>query len=99
MAADIRIDSSQRRQVGLPEVSLGVLPGTGGTQRLARLVGKSKAIELMARGPLFDFERGLELGLVNQISMRRLTSSFRQQVTEYASQFTRQTRRPARWQN
>src|SRR5690242_5945078 len=62
MAADLRIARKGAGKLGLPEVSLGVLPGTGGTQRLARLVGKSKAIELMATGQLFDFERGLELG-------------------------------------
>lgn len=62
LAADIRIARGGAGKMGLPEVSLGVLPGTGGTQRLARLVGKSKAIELMATGELFDFNRGLELG-------------------------------------
>ncbi|HEX9630485.1 MAG TPA: enoyl-CoA hydratase/isomerase family protein, partial [Pyrinomonadaceae bacterium] len=59
LAADIRIARRGAGKMGLPEVSLGVLPGTGGTQRLTRLVGKSKAIELMATGELFDFERGL----------------------------------------
>src|SRR5256712_9883509 len=67
MAADLRVARRNAGKMGLPEVSLGVLPGTGGTQRLARLVGKSKAIELMATGELFSFEKGRELGLVNQI--------------------------------
>src|SRR2546427_7388342 len=67
MAADLRVARRNAGKMGLPEVSLGVLPGTGGTQRLSRLVGKSKAIELMATGQLFDFEKGRELGLVNQI--------------------------------
>src|SRR5262245_37558206 len=65
MAADIRLARKGAGKLGLPEVSLGVLPGTGGTQRLLRLVGKSKAIELMATGQLFDFERGQELGILN----------------------------------
>jgi len=72
----------------LPEVSLGVLPGTGGTQRMVRLVGKSRAIELMATGSLFDFERGAELGLVNHIYEAETGEAFMQQVLEYAAQFT-----------
>ena len=56
MAADIRIATQGAGKVGLPEVSLGVLPGTGGTQRLSRIVGKSKSIELMVEGGLFEFE-------------------------------------------
>src|SRR5690242_7505652 len=67
LAADIRIARKGAGKLGLPEVSLGVLPGTGGTQRMARLVGKSRAIELMAAGELFDFERGEALGLVNRV--------------------------------
>ena len=88
MAADIRIARRAAGKMGLPEVSLGVLPGTGGTQRLARIVGKSKAIELMATGELFPFERGLELGLVNQIFDAETGEQFMQQVMDYAAQFT-----------
>jgi len=67
MAADIRIAQQGAGKVGLPEVSLGVLPGTGGTQRLSRLVGKTKAIELMVEGGLFDFEEAQRLGIVNYV--------------------------------
>lgn len=88
MAADIRVARRNAGRMGLPEVSLGVLPGTGGTQRLTRLIGKSKAIELMATGQLFDFERGLELGLLNQIFDGESAEQFSQQVAEYAAQFT-----------
>ena len=88
LAADIRIARRNAGKMGLPEVSLGVLPGTGGTQRLTRLVGKSKAIEIMATGELFDFERGLELGLINKILDSDTVQDFSRQVTEYATQFT-----------
>src|SRR5215468_3679981 len=57
MAADLRIARKGNGKVGLPEVNLGVLPGTGGTQRFGRMVGKSKAIELMVTGGLFDYEQ------------------------------------------
>ena len=67
MAADIRIARQGAGKVGLPEVNLGVLPGTGGTQRLSRLVGKSKAIELMIDGGLFTFEQAQEWGIVNHV--------------------------------
>ncbi|HVR43084.1 MAG TPA: enoyl-CoA hydratase/isomerase family protein [Thermoanaerobaculia bacterium] len=67
MAADIRIALQGSGKVGLPEVSLGVLPGTGGTQRLSRLVGKSRAIELMVEGGLMEFEQAKELGIVNYV--------------------------------
>ena len=88
MAADIRVARRNAGKMGLPEVSLGVLPGTGGTQRLTRIVGKSKAIELMATGELFPFELGLELGLVNQIVDAETGEQFMQQVMDYARQFT-----------
>lgn len=88
MAADIRIARKGAGKMGLPEVSLGVLPGTGGTQRLVRIVGKSKAIELMATGQLFDFDRGLELGIVNQLFEAETGERFVEMVREYASQFT-----------
>jgi len=88
MAADIRVARRGAGKMGLPEVSLGVLPGTGGTQRLGRLVGKSKAIELMAVGELFDFEKGEALGLVNRIIEATDGADFMKQVMEYARQFT-----------
>lgn len=88
MAADLRVARRDAGRMGLPEVSLGVLPGTGGTQRLVRMVGKSRAIELMTTGELFDFERGAELGLVNHIYDAETGASFMEQVLNYAKQFT-----------
>src|SRR5262250_2786445 len=63
MAADFRIARKGAGKVGLPEVSLGVLPGTGGTQRLARLINKSRSIEMMATGSTFSFEEAEQMGL------------------------------------
>ncbi|HEV2705226.1 MAG TPA: enoyl-CoA hydratase-related protein [Pyrinomonadaceae bacterium] len=88
MAADLRLARRGAGKMGLPEVSLGVLPGTGGTQRLVRIVGKSRAIELMASGELFDFERGAELGLVNQLFDAATSDAFSEQVMAYARRFT-----------
>jgi enoyl-CoA hydratase/carnithine racemase len=85
LAADIRIARKDAGRIGLPEVALGVLPGTGGTQRLARLVGKSRAIELMATGRLMTFDEALGLGLVNAVWDE---ADFGQAIVEYAKQFT-----------
>ncbi len=84
MAADLRIARKDGGKIGLPEVNLGVLPGTGGTQRLSRIVGKSKAIELMVTGKTFSFEDAKHLGLVNEIFAGE---NFMERVLEYARQF------------
>ena len=84
MSADLRIARRDAGKIGLPEVNLGVLPGTGGTQRLSRLVGKSKAIELMVTGNTFSFEEALELGIINDIYERE---GFMENILEYARQF------------
>jgi len=88
LAADLRVARRGAGRMGLPEINLGVLPGTGGTQRLVRIVGKSRAIELMTTAELFDFERGRELGLVNQLFDADTADSFMEQVLTYARQFT-----------
>ena len=67
MACEIRLAKQDAGKIGLPEVNLGVLPGTGGTQRLARLVGKARAIELMVTGRTFSFEEAQSLGIVNEV--------------------------------
>jgi enoyl-CoA hydratase len=84
MAADLRIARREAGKMGLPEVNLGVLPGTGGTQRLSRMVGKSKAIELMVTGNTFSFEEGQELGIINDIFEK---DGFMENIMEYARQF------------
>ncbi len=87
MAADLRIAHRGKGKTGLPEVALGVLPGTGGTQRLARLVGKAKAIELMVTGDTFDFDKGAELGIITTVLDAADTAAFQAAVMEYAQQF------------
>jgi enoyl-CoA hydratase len=84
MAADLRIARKDSGKIGLPEVNLGVLPGTGGTQRLSRLIGKSKAIELMVTGNTYSFEEAKEMGIINDIFER---DNFMQNIMEYAQQF------------
>ena len=85
MACDIRLSRRNAGKIGLPEVTLGVLPGTGGTQRLARLVGKSRAIELMITGETYSFERAEELGIVNRVLEN---DGFWENALLYAKQFT-----------
>ncbi|MGZ4049157.1 MAG: enoyl-CoA hydratase-related protein, partial [Bacteroidia bacterium] len=66
MACHIRVVSDNAK-MGLPEVSLGVIPGYGGTQRLAQLVGKGKAFEMIVTADMINAEQALGLGLVNYV--------------------------------
>lgn len=89
MAADLRIARRGAGKIGLPEVALGVLPGTGGTQRLTKLVGTSKAIELMVQGNNIDFDEAAGMGIVNKVLDADGRDAFLASVLEYARQFTR----------
>lgn len=84
MAADLRVAKQGSGKMGLPEVNLGVLPGTGGTQRLTRLLGRAKALELMATGETFTAEQAKNLGLVNEILP---PTNFDEEVKTYAQKF------------
>jgi len=84
MAADMRVAKENAGKLGLPEVELGVLPGTGGTQRLARLLGKSKAIELMITGAKMDVEQAVAMGLVNKVLPQK---NFLAETLAWASTF------------
>ncbi|GAB5538138.1 MAG: enoyl-CoA hydratase-related protein [Salibacteraceae bacterium] len=64
MSCHIRVASDNAR-MGLPEVSLGVIPGYGGSQRLPRLIGKGRAMELIATAQMMKADRAMETGLVN----------------------------------
>lgn len=67
LAAHVRVASSNAR-LGLPEVGLGLIPGYGGTQRLARIVGKGRALELVLTGNMIKANRAYEMGLVNHVT-------------------------------
>src|SRR3954470_6388162 len=86
LACDLRIARANGGKVGLPEVALGVLPGTGGTQRLARALGRSKAIELMAEGATFPVAEAKSLGLINVV-VEAPAADFRAKALEYARKF------------
>jgi enoyl-CoA hydratase len=85
LAADLRVARAGAGKIGLPEVGLGVLPGTGGTQRLTRVLGKAKALELMITGSTTTVEEALGLGLINQLLP---ADDFWVQVGELARSFT-----------
>src|SRR6266516_6005238 len=84
LACDIRIACRNSGKVGLPEVTLGVLPGTGGTQRMARALPKNKAIEMMTEGKLISFEEALDLGLIKYIYEQE---NYWEQVMDFACSF------------
>ena len=84
MAADLRLAKRDGGRIGLAEVNLGVMPGMGGTQRLPRLVGRGRALELAMSGATFSFEEAQEMGLVNQIFERE---NFLEDGLAYVRQF------------
>jgi enoyl-CoA hydratase/carnithine racemase len=82
LACDIRLAAAGLYKLGTPEVSLGLLPGNGGTQRLTRLVGPSRALELLVTGRTFSVEEGREMGLIVAVYD---TDEAQDKVTEYAA--------------
>jgi enoyl-CoA hydratase len=66
LACDIRI-ASENAKLGQPEINLGIIPGGGGTQRLTRLIGEGKSMEMILTGDMIDAQTALDLGLVNHV--------------------------------
>ena len=89
LAADLRVARKGGGKIGLPEIHLGVLPGTGGTQRLTRLVGKARALTLMLSGRLFSFEEARDLGIVQEVVE---ATDFAAAVRDYVRAFLPPTR-------
>jgi len=84
LACDIRIAKRGPGTLGLPEINLGLLPGMGGTQRLPRLVGKSRGLEMLATGKTVSVDEALQIGLVNHVFEEE---NFFDRVLEYARQY------------
>jgi enoyl-CoA hydratase/carnithine racemase len=82
LACDIRLAAAGSYKMGLPEVTLGLLPGNGGTQRLTRLIGPSRAMELLLTGRTFEAEEARETGLVAAMYDADIAEA---QVREYAA--------------
>ena len=82
LACDIRVAAEGRYRIGLPEVTLGLLPGTGGTQRLPRLIGRGRALELMTTGRTVTPAEAERLGMVDRLVP---ADTFDQAVAELAA--------------
>jgi enoyl-CoA hydratase/carnithine racemase len=84
LACDIRLAKRSNAKLGLPEINLGLLPGMGGTQRLPRIIGKGRAMEILVTGQLLSVDEAQQAGLVNHVFDEE---SFKEKVIEYAKQF------------
>ncbi len=84
MACDIRIAKAGKGKIGLPEINLGVMPGMGGTQRLVRLLGRAKALEVCTSGVALSVDSAKDIGLVNMVFEEE---GYWDKVMEYAGQF------------
>jgi enoyl-CoA hydratase len=82
MSCDLRI-ASERARMGQTEINIGLIPGWGGTQRLTRLIGRTKAKELVFTGKMIDAKTAEQLGIVNMIFP---TEEFREKVRQFAKE-------------
>ena len=82
LGCDLRIMSEGPYAIGLPETSVGILPGGGGTQRLARLIGSSRALDLILHAKLLSPQEAFEFGLINKLVRHE---KFREELMSYCS--------------
>ncbi|HVY47139.1 MAG TPA: enoyl-CoA hydratase/isomerase family protein [Minicystis sp.] len=94
LACDLRVARKGAGKIGLPEIALGVLPGTGGTQRLTRLVGKGRAMQMMLEGKTMDFEAARADGLVHEVFETETHAAFLDRVQAYTRAFAAPGRAP-----
>lgn len=83
LACDYRLMTSGKALIGLPEAGLGIIPGAGGTQRLPRLIGLSKALDMILRGKVLSPQEALAIGLVDQLLA---PDNFQEEVMKFAAQ-------------
>ncbi len=87
LACDLRLARKGPFKIGLPEVALGVLSGTGGTQRLPRTIGRGRAMELMVEGGNITFEQAQVIGLVHKVWEAPSHEAFMTKVMDYAHEY------------
>jgi enoyl-CoA hydratase len=83
LACDYRLMTSGKALIGLPEAGLGIIPGAGGTQRLPRLIGLTKALDMLLRGKTLSPQEALEIGLVDRLIA---PENFQEEVMAFANQ-------------
>ena len=88
MACDLRYAMSGKYKLGLPEMKLGVLPGTGGTARLSRLLGKADAMEMMLHSAMLTPQEAYEKGLVQRVIDAENVTEFQERVMSLAQSLT-----------
>ena len=85
MACDLRT-ASENSRLGQPEINIGIIPGAGGTQRLTRLIGEGRSMELIMTGKMIDAEKACEWGLVNLVTsedeLKEKTMGLAKQIAE-----------------
>jgi enoyl-CoA hydratase/carnithine racemase len=85
LACDLRI-AAETARFGLPQIKAGLIPGNGGTQRLARLAGRGKALEMILTGETIDAREAYRVGLVNKVApLQELMSTVMGMAREMAS--------------